>query len=81
MNTIDINKIGVVALSQTEEYDISGGWDWYDFGCDVAGGAVIGGLAAAATGGAFWPAVGLGALGGATWYVWNELKETFRPVE
>lgn len=81
MNGININEIGVVALSQSEEYDIAGGWDWYDFGSDVLGGAAIGGLTAAATGGAFWPAVGLGALCGATWYVWNEVKDTIRPVE
>ena len=48
---------------------------------DVLGGAAIGGLTATATGGAFWPAVGLGALCGATWYVWNEVKDTIRPVE
>ena len=79
MNTINISEIGVVALSQTEEYDIAGGWDWYQFGSDVLGGATLGGLAAAATGGAFWPAVGLGALGGASWYVWGELTNALRP--
>lgn len=77
MNTININKIGVVALSQTEEYDIAGGWSWEEcLGAAVVTGVTSGFVSAAVSGGTLAPvAFVAGAFGGALGYtgmeIWN----------
>ena len=76
MNTINISEIGVVALSQSEEYDIAGGWDWSDFWGAVVIGGATGALAGSMAGGV---GAGPGALGGAlfgaftytSWQIWQ----------
>ena len=77
MNTININEIGVIALSRSEEYDIAGGWSWQEcLGVAVVTGVASGFVAAAGSGGVLTPAAfAAGAFGGALIYtgveIWN----------
>ena len=77
MDTINISEIGVVALSQTEEYDITGGWSWEEcLGAAVVTGVTSGFISAAVSGGTLAPvAFVAGAFGGVLGYtgmeIWN----------
>jgi hypothetical protein len=75
MNTINIDNIGVVSLSESEENEITGGFSWAELGAAVFGGAAMGGLTGAAYGAGggtvLFPGIGtvtgfaMGAAGGA----------------
>ncbi len=75
MNGINISEIGVVALSQSEEYDIAGGWSWEEcLGAAVVTGVTSGFVAAATSGGVLSPiAFAAGAFGGVLGYTGYEI--------
>lgn len=68
MNKMNINDIGVVALSRSEEYEIAGGWDWSDFCGATLIGAGSGALAGSMAGGV---GAAPGALGGGLFGAWT----------